>query len=204
MADILIDNQTTPSTPSGSKSVLYVDSTTKKFVTLDDSGKAQGVLSAVNSGSGVASQAITTSDTYLTSSGIQIPACGMQVGMLFEWHIMVTKNNTGTSTPIFIVQTGSAQSTADTDRLTLTGGAATAATGGGVLVVSVLVRTVSASGVIVGNFTVPQLSFGSGQVTTAVSSTFDNSALQGQYVSLSVNPGATTWTVDGVKGMLIG
>lgn len=204
MADILIDNQTTPTTPAASKSVLYVDATSKKFVQLDDSGKAQGLLSAVNSGSGVASQSIVTSDTYLTSSGILIPACGMQVGQLYEWHIMVTKNATGTSAPVFIVQTGSAQSTADTDRLTLTGAAATAATGGGVIVVSVLVRTVSATGVIVGNFTVPQLSFGAGQQTTAVSGTFDNTALGGQYVSLSVNPGAATYTVDGVKGVLIG
>lgn len=204
MADILMDNQTMPTTPAASKSVVYVDSTTKKLVTLDDSGKAQGVLSTISSASGVASQSIVTSDTYLTKSEIQIPASGMQVGQLYEWHIIVTKNATGTSAPVFTVRTGTNASTADTSRLVLTGAAATAATGGGVIIVSVQVRTVSASGVIVGNFVVPQLSFGAGQQTTAVSGTFDNTALQGQYLDLSVNPGAATYTVDAVKGFLLG
>ena len=36
MADILIDNQTAPSTPASGKSVLWVDSTTKKFLQTDD------------------------------------------------------------------------------------------------------------------------------------------------------------------------
>ena len=95
MADILIDNQTLPSTPAAGKSVLYVDSTTKKPVALDDGGTARGLLSrnasTASQGAGFAS------DTYLTNSNLLIPSSGIQAGMVFEWRIGVTKTAAGTA-----------------------------------------------------------------------------------------------------------
>src|SRR5690242_20998171 len=38
ISDILIDNESTPSTPAAGKSIILVDSTTKKLAQLDDGG----------------------------------------------------------------------------------------------------------------------------------------------------------------------
>lgn len=206
MADILIDNQSAPTTPAGGKSVLWVDSTTKKAIQTDDGGVHHGLISACFSASGAASQTTAASDTYITSSGILLPAYGMQVGMLFRWYIDLFKaTSAGTATPIYTIRIGSAQTTADTSRLVLTGIAQTAAVGGGTVIVTVQVRTASASGIITGNFSAPGVTLGVGQTSSTVSSTFDNtSTIGGQYVGISVNSGAsTTYTIDSVRGELI-
>lgn len=205
MADLLIDNEVLPSTPAASKSILFCDSTSKKFGQLDDSGNVHGILSASFSGSGVASQTTAASDTYITSSGIVIPALGFQVGQLFRWYINLFKaTNAGTATPIYTIRLGNAQSTGDTSLLVLTGIAQTAVTGGGTVIVTVQVRTIGASGVIVGNFSAPGVVLGVGQISTGVSGSFNTAGTTGQFLGISVNSGAsTTYTIDSVRGELI-
>jgi hypothetical protein len=206
MADILLDNEAAPSTPASSKSIIWVDSTTKKQCHTDDSGVVHGLISSNYSASGVASVILGTSDAYITNSNLLLPAYGMQVGQLFRWYLNVSKTAAGTATPIIQVRIGTGLSTSDTSRLTMTGLAQTASTGGGgTLIIMVQVRTVSASGVIVGNFTVPHATFGSGQTTTVVSSTFDNTSTIGtQSVGISINAGASSaWTIDSVRAELI-
>ena len=205
MADILIDNQVAPVTPAGSKSVIWVDSTTKKLTQTDDAGVHHGILSTNFSASGAASQVPAVTDTYITNSGLLLPGYGMQVGQILRWYLAVSKTAAGVATPIFTVRIGAAQSTGDTSRLVLTGGAQTAVLGGSIILVAVQVRTVSATGVIVGNFNVGAASFGTGQTSTAISATFDNTAtIAGQFVGLSVTIGASAaWTIDAVRAELI-
>jgi hypothetical protein len=208
MADWLTDNQVAPVTPASSKSIIWADSTTKKGpLQTDDQGVHHGIISTSYSASGVASQAVPATETYITSSGIILPAYGMQVGQLFRWYINAVKATfTGTAAPSWKIYIGTTQSIAsDTARLNLTGIAQTAVTGGGTIIVTAQVRTVSASGVIIGNFSAPGVTLGVGQATTAVSATFDNtSTIGGQYVGLSLTAGLnTTYTVDGVRGELI-
>jgi hypothetical protein len=205
-ADILLDNETAPGTPAASKSVIWVDSTTKKGpLQTDDSGVVHGIISTNYNPSGTASLALGTTDQYIPNSNLLLPAYGMQVGAMFRWYINVTKTAAGVATPIFTIRIGSALSTGDTSRLVLTGAAQTAVLGGGTLIITVMVRTVSASGVIVGNFTVPAPSFGTGQTSTAVSSTFDNTGtIGGQSVGISVTTGTSAaWTIDGTRAELI-
>lgn len=203
MADILIDNQAAPSTPASSKSVLWVDSTTKKFVQTADDGRRYGTLSrnwsTASQGAGFAA------DTYVTNSGLLIPSYGMEVGQMYRWWITLSKTAAGTAAPIIIIRIGSNQSTADTARLTLTGQAATAALSGGILVVTASVRTVSASGVLVGSFGFISGILGLGGGIDGVSATFDNTTLAGQYVGISYNAGASaSVTVTSVEAELIG
>lgn len=206
MADFLLDNQAAPTTPGSSKSILWVDSTTKKQTHTDDSGVHHGTLSSNYAQSGVASLAVAATETYITSSNILIPAYGMQVGMMFKWYLNLVKATfTGTAAPIWNIKIGTLLSTSDTTRLALTGIAQTNATGGGLVIILVQVRTVSASGVIVGNFSAPGVTLGVGQATTAVSSSFDNTTtIAGQSIGLTATPGTnTTYTVDSVRGELI-
>jgi hypothetical protein len=202
MADILILNQTAPTTPAASNSILYVDSTTKRTVQIDDGGNNKGLLS--NNYSTASQGAGFASDTYVTNSGILIPSFGMKAGQLYRWFIGLSKTAAGTAATILQFRIGSNQSTADTSRLSLTASVAqTAAIAEGILTATLLVRSVSASGVIAGAFGIAS-SVGLGGGKDGVSSAFDNTSLAGQYLGISVNGGASAaWTVTSVFGELV-
>lgn len=201
MADILLDTQSTPSTPAAGKGVVYVDSTSKRAVNLDDTGVVRAGTLSKNASAG--QQTGFASDTYLTGSSILIPSCGMQVGQLYKWEVGIEKSAAGTALIATTVRIGSNQSTADTSRAALAQTVAQAATASAnIMHVSLLVRTVSASGVVVASmgFTGTQL----GDGDRIVSATFDNTALAGQFVGLSLNGGASaSYTIDSVVGYLI-
>lgn len=206
MADILIDNQSAPSTPASGKSVIFVDSTTKKQMQMDDSGILQGTLSRNSS---TASQgAGFAADTYVTNSGLLIPSSGMKAGMLFRWIITGSKTAASTAQPVYTIRIGTNQSTADTSRLAFTTAAQTGVADNGTLFITAQVRNVGASGVIAGAASWAKTQTGSigfGGSIDAVSSTFDNSALAGSYVGLSINGGTSAaWTLTSVHAELIG
>jgi hypothetical protein len=78
-----------------------------------------------------------------------------------------------------------------------------------IIFVTSLVRTVSASGVLVSSMgttsmTGPTAAQGSGDGDRIVSATFDNTAVAGQFLGLSLNGGASaSYTIDSVVGYLI-
>src|SRR3954464_1771254 len=102
MADILIDNQAAPSTPAAGKSVIWVDSTTKKLVQTDDGGTHRGATLSKNYGTGQLTGFV--SDTYLTGSSILIPSFGMQIGQFYQWQVSIEKTNAGTAAIIVNVR----------------------------------------------------------------------------------------------------
>lgn len=206
MADILIDNQAGPSTPTSGKSVIFVDSTSKKLSQLDDGGIVQGTLSR---NSATASQgAGFAADTYVTNSGLVIPSFGMKAGQLYRWIITASKTAAGTAAAVYTVRIGSNQSTADTSRLALTAAVQTGVADNGTLIVTVQVRNVGASGVIAGAASWAKTQAGTagfGGSIDGVSSSFDNTALAGQFVGLSINGGASAaWTLTSCHSELIG
>ena len=202
MADILIDNQTQPTTPASSKSVIWVDSTNKRNLVTDDSGVHRGIIYKANSTS--AQGAIATSEVYLTGSSIQIPSFGMQVGMQFVWQISASKTAAGTAAPIWTFRIGAAKTTADTSRLALTSGQAQTATASdGILTAMVYVPIASATGTIAGSGGSGPPGMGGGG--TGTSSTFDNTAtIAGQFIGLTITTGASAaWTINAVSCYLI-
>lgn len=203
MADILIDNQAAPATPAAGKSVLWIDSTTKKFVETDDSGRHLGSLSRNDS---VGTVTPNAADTYITNSGLLIPSFGMKAGQLYRWLMTVTKTAAGTAAAIFIVRIGPAQTTGDTARSTLTATTAqTAAVSSGIITITCHVRSVSATGQLVVGVGVMANNAGLGSGITNLPATFDNTALAGQFVGISINPGtAGVWTIDSVIAELMG
>lgn len=208
MADILIDNESVPATPAASKSLLYVDSTTKKFSQLDDGGIARGTLSR---NSATASQTLGTADTYVTNSGLLIPSCGMQAGQLYRWFISLSKTAAGVAASVLTFRAGTNQSTADTSILTLTQATAqTAQAVSAILTAFFQVRSVGASGVVAGVFSFTQTYgstaafYGFGFGIDGVSAGFANNALAGQYAGMSINAGAASaWTITAVHAELI-
>lgn len=201
MADALIDNQAAPSTPSAGKSVLWIDSTTKKLMQTDDGGTHRG--GTISTNHATAQQTGFAADTYLTGSNILIPSFGMQVGQLYKWEVGIEKTAAGTALIAVNVRIGTNASTADTSRAAPTQTVAQAATASAnIMFVSVFVRTVSATGVIVASMGFTGTQMGDGD--RLVSATFDNSAVGGQYIGLSLNGGlSAAYTIDYVKGWLV-
>lgn len=200
MADILLDEQGAPTTPASGQLVCYPDSSNSQWLQRNDAGTFLGDQSA-----SITSQiASHSADTYYR--GMQLPSFSMQAGMVFEWYFPVTKT-AGTATPVYTVRIGTNQSTADTSRLAITGPAQTAVADTGFVRVMVTCRSVGASGVLQGMVWLQHNLAATGLANTpagfslveGTSAGFDNSALQGQFIGLSVNPGTSAaWVVNQV------
>lgn len=204
MADILIDNQSLPSTPAAGKSVIYVDSTTKKIVNLDDGGTARGGTLSRNSSTASQGAGFAT-DTYVTNSNILIPSSGIQAGNVFQWTIGVTKTAAGTAAAVLTFRLGTGLSTSDTSILALTQQTAqTAAISSGMFIVRLVVRTTGASGVVAGVLGVATNTAGLGSGIDGVSGSVDLSAAAGKSFGLSINGGGSaSWTLTSVSGEMI-
>jgi hypothetical protein len=195
MADVLIDNQSAPTTPAAGKTVLWVDSTTKKFVQTDDAGiRHAGPLSKNAS---TASLTVSSVDTYITNSGILIPSYGMEAGQLYRWYLTATKTAAGTVAAIYNIRLGVNQSLVDNAVATLTATTAqTAAISSGIIQVTALIRSVSASGSIAGGVGIQSNNAGLGSGISGAA-TVDNTGKAGQYLGLSINNGALgVWTIE--------
>lgn len=93
-----------------------------------------------------------TTRTYIAGSGLTITAAQIQVGTIIRWHFNMTKTAAGSATSTFDIAFGTAGTTADTARVSFTKPAGTAAADEGFADVECIVKTNSASGVVVGEF----------------------------------------------------
>lgn len=201
MADILLDNQSVPATPSSGQSVAYFDTTAKIFVNKDDTGRcfAYSYNAAITAQAGG-----FAADTYLTNSDILIPGFGLQAKSMFMWRMSCSKTGAGTAQPIYNIRIGSGRTTSDTARLTLTGPAQTAIADIGTLYIMMTVRSIGASGVIQGsawwvhrgtaaNTTTSGTGFANDSTghIEGTSAGFDMTALAGNYIGLSINGGTS-------------
>jgi hypothetical protein len=204
-ADILIDNEAAPSVPASSKSILWVDSTSKRAHQTEDSGAHHGSLGLTLNATGAVGPALpAATDTYVLGSNIRVPSYGFVAGQLFRWFMNISKTAAGTGTATYTFRIGSAGAIADTAHpaaLTAAGPAQTAVANSAAFLFQLQVRTVSASGVVIASVSGGSASLGGGGTTTSdVSATFDNTlaTLGGTiFVGISINPGtADVWTVD--------
>lgn len=207
MGDMLLATQGVPTTPAAGNVVVFPDSTAKKLVALDEAGAVFGRFArnfaTASQGPGFAS------DTFVTNSGLIIPSFGLQAGMVARWYLTLSKTAAGTAAPTYVIQLGTNLSTADTDIVTLTGGAQTAATDNGLLVIQLLIRTAGASGNVVASASWDKtgasgVGFGTASVETASAGvTLDTTGRAGQSFSLSFNGGASAaWTILSLHGEL--
>lgn len=199
MADSKISALTADTSLTGAEEFAINDAGTSKKVT----GTVLQQFINGSSAYSTAAQSITAATvTYLTGSGILVPASGLIAGQVYRWYIGVSKTAAGTAAPIWTFRSGSAQTTADTTILTVTGTAQVATLSGTLIVVTCHVRAVSATvGVVVGSINTGAASFGIGG--SVVSGSYNNSAEAGKYMGLAVNSGTSAaWTVNSVMGEL--
>lgn len=163
MADILLDVQSAPSTPSAGQAVVFVDTTTKNLHTRNDAGVHRGYV--YNQSTTSQSPAAATL-TYITNSNLAIPTNKLQIGTCFRWTLSVTKTGAGAATATFNIRVGTAGTTADAAVITFTKKAGTAAADEGTIVISAVVRSIGAAGVMVGQFSMTHNLATTGHLTT--------------------------------------
>lgn len=199
MGKVTLAEEGTPSTPSSGYGRIFVDSSNSAWICKNDGGLYLGRQNKAIT----AQIASFSADTYL-GLGLQLPSFSMQAGMTWLWRFVATKGG-GTATPVYTIRIGTNQTTADTSRLAITGPAQTAVADTAIITVGVTCRNVGAAGVLRGFAWVQHNLAATGFANTPAgfslvegsSASFDNSALQGQYIGLSVNPGASgAWVVE--------
>lgn len=205
MADIVLDEQTSPTTPGANSLNIFPD-TSALFCWKDDTGRNYG--RSMNAAIAAQGAGFAT-DTYVTNSDLIIPSFSMQAKSRIIWALSGSKTAAGVATPIYQIRIGSAKTTADTSRLTLTGPAQTAIADIGTLYIMLTCRSVGVSGVIQGtawwvhrgtaaSTTVSGVGFANDTTghVEGTSAGFDNTALGGLFVGLSINGGGSAaWTL---------
>lgn len=208
MADIILDEQGTPATPASGTLICYPDSAASVLLQRNDAGIVQGRSMRA----AIAQQTGFAVDTYITNSGLIIPSVSLQAGTVCIWYIVVTKTAAGTATPIWQVRIGTAQSVADTSRLSITTATQTAAVDTGFVTIIATCRSAGVSGVLQGAVRIHHNLAATGLANTpagfnlveGTSAGFDNTALGGSYIGISVNGGASAaWTVNQVIGQVL-
>lgn len=151
MADILLDVQSTPSTPSAGSATMFVDSTSKILSVKDDAGFTRSLTKTNFS---TASQAPAAgARTYIAGSALAIPTGKLQIGTIFRWVFDMTKTAAGISASTFDIAVGTNGTTADTARVSFTKPAGTGAVDTARVIIECICRgPLSASGVFVGTF----------------------------------------------------
>lgn len=199
MADINVDTQTDPSTPSSGSSIIYINSTNKELHTRDDAGIVRTIRPVTNA-SIVTTLTAPAVNTFLTGSSITIPTQLLKVGTMFMWRFGITKTNSGTTAPIWTVTFGTAGTVADTARLTFTGNAQTAVADTGWSEIWATVLTTGVSGTIEGVYSLTHTLATTGLGATGsdarvnTSGAFDTTVAT-SIIGIAVNPGTTaTWT----------
>jgi hypothetical protein len=140
-----------PSTPAAGKMSIFSDSVNKHVKLVDENGLVQ-VLNKFHNYSVTSQAPAAATRTYITGSQIRVPKNKLQVGTQFSWQWNMTKTGAGTATSTIDVAIGTAGTTADTARLSFTKPAGTAVIDEGWCEVYATVRTIGATGVMVGEF----------------------------------------------------
>lgn len=150
-------------------------------------------------------------DTYLVGSSAPIPAGLLQAKSKYRCRFNVVKTAAGVAAPVIQVRFGTAGSTADAARCTLTFAAQTAVIDEGLFEVEVVFRTVGAGtaavlqavGALLHRLSITGLSVDVSGVKLSTSAGFD-STVANSIIGLSVNGGASAaWTIQVVSAELV-
>lgn len=152
MAELILSETSNVSAPSNGTVKLYADTTSvPSWRSVDDAGNNFSLRGVSNFS--VTSQApAATTRTYIIGSALPVPVNKLQVGSCFEWTFNMTKTAAGIAASTFDICVGTAGTTADAARVAFTKPAGTAAIDQGTVTIRAIVRTIGATGVMVGDF----------------------------------------------------
>lgn len=144
-------------------------------------------------------------DVYLTDSGIAIPQTRIQARTFVRWRIFASKTAAGTATPIFVIRHGTAKTTSDAARCTITCGAQTAVINAGCMIeVLATFRSVGSGTSAVLQGAVAQGVAGFHTIGGVATSSGFDSTVASTFLGLSVNTGTSAaWTITLVQADLL-
>lgn len=159
-------------------------------------GVDRGSKIAVTNFSATAQLPVAATRTYIAGSALAVPLDGLVAGATLRWTFNMTKTAAGTATSTFDICFGTAGTTADTAQVSFTKPAGTAAADEGYVIIEAVVKSVSATGVVVGEFIMLHNLAATGhlQIPAAVvnvtSSAFDNTTA-GLIAGVCITTGAS-------------
>lgn len=187
---------------------FYVnDGGTSKKITL---GELRTAIAEPKNASTAAQGPGFASDTYLTGSYVTIPPSRLKAGSIYRVKFHASKTAAGTATPIIQVRTGTAGTTADTSRCSLTFTAQTAAIDNAIIELFCTFRSVGSStsavlfsaGMVDHTLTATGFSVSNTSIVGVASSGFDSTTAN-LGIGVSVNGGTSAaWTVQMVQAEL--
>jgi hypothetical protein len=140
---------TSIATPAAGVSSSFVDLTHKSLKQKDEAGFVRG---GTNNFSTASQAPAAATRTYITGSNLSVPTNKLQVGTILRWKFNMTKTGAGIAASTIDVAVGTAGTTADTARLSFTKPAGTAVIDEAWVDVICTVRSIGATGVMVGEF----------------------------------------------------
>lgn len=151
---------------------------------------------------------VAATRTVIIGSSLAIPAGGLKVGAKLRWVFNMAKTAAGTAASTFDIAFGLLGTTADTARVSFAKPAGTAVADEGRVVVEAVVRSVSATGVVIGEFTMVHNLAATGHATipcvvvNTISAGFANNVAD-TIVSLCITSGASdAITIEYVEATL--
>lgn len=158
--------------------------------------------------SSVAQTPAAATRTQIAGTLLTVPQGGLKVGSIIKFKFNMTKTAAGTATSTFDVSFGTAGTVADTARVSFTKPAGTAVVDDGDVEIILIVRSVSATGVLVGQFVLQHGLDITGHaiinpvVVRVVAAGFDNRG-EGNFIALNITSGAAdAITIDMVEATL--
>lgn len=166
--------------------------------------------SAHKSAASIALQTVSSnSDVYLTGSAVTVPAGKIQAGTTYRCRFNVVKTAAGTQAPVVSVRVGTAGTTADTARASLTFAAQTAVADEGMFEVIATFRSSGATAVIqaVGNLLHRLVTTGlnvTGIFTSVLNTGASFDATTATKIGLALNISTSaSWAINVVSAELI-
>lgn len=159
----------------------------------------------------IAQQALTAEVAALiTGSSLKVPS-GRQLvaGTRLRWTLNIAKTAAGTAASTFAIHVGTLGTVSDTERVAFTKPAGTAVADEGRIVIEATVRSVSATGVVVGNFVMTHNLASTGHMTIpgaavyTASSAFDNDGEDLYFGIVATTGAADVCTIEQVEAEMV-
>lgn len=151
---------------------------------------------------------VAATRTYIPGSALPVPVGGLKVGAKLRWVLNMAKTAAGAAASTFDICFGTLGTVADTARVSFAKPAGTAAADEARVVIEAVVRSVSATGVVIGEFTMVHNLAATGHATipavvvNTISAAFANNVAD-LIVGLCITTGAAdVITVEYVEATL--
>lgn len=178
-------------------------------MTIQLPGVERGSSTLVSNYSTATQTPVATTRTYLDGSALAVPVGGLTAGAKLRWKFNMTKTAAGTASSTIDIAFGTTGTTSDTARVSFTKPGGSAAIDEGQVTIEALVKSVSATGVVVGEMVVVHNLASTGHMTipvatvNAVSSGFDNTS-ESLIAGICITTGASdAITIDMVSAELV-